>query len=233
MSRHRTCHRRDSPGDSGMALAVVMGALVLSLAFTSALVLTLAAEARIATIAKNDHLLASAAQAVAVRALVDLRGAEWDAILAGGLSTFIDGPPSGWRPLPDGTGVDLGVETSSILCGLPSGCSEAEVAAVTDERPWGTNNPRWRLYAYGSLAALLQGDPQPLTPYVVAWVADDPTDADDDPSRDGDAATNPGRGVLMVLARAYGPRAARRSVQLVVERVGPDLRLLAHVSMAP
>ena len=79
----------------------------------------------------------------------------------------------------------------------------------TADRPWGRNNPRWTVYASGRLARLL-GEAAPVTrAYVVVWVADDPSENDAQPLRDGqpplvvNAANpvNPGQGAL-VAARA-------------------------------
>jgi hypothetical protein len=191
-------------------------------------VLTSLVETRIAAAFRDDALVLSAADAAASRVLVDLRVADWNAVLGGAVSSFADGPPTGTRTLADGTTLDVGSETADLQCGRPGGCSDADIVTVAEGRPWGSHNPRWRLYAYGPLSALLPGDPSPPRLYLAAWVADDPSDSDEDPLRDGDAAENPGRGILMVTGRAYGPGGSRRTVQLVVERVGSDLRVLAR-----
>ncbi len=230
MSRHPTLRSdaSSSRDQAGVALLIVIAALVLVLALTSALVLTGMVETRIAAASRDDALVLSAASAAASRALVDLRDADWNAILGGALSTFSDGPPTGTRILPDGTTVDLDRETADMQCGRPAGCSDADIATVADERPWGAQNPRWRLYAYGPLASLLPGDPSPPRVYLAVWVADDPSETDDNPNHDGDAAENPGRGLVMLAARAYGPNGMSRMVQLVVERDGAHLRLIAQ-----
>lgn len=216
-----------------MALLVVISALVLVLALTGALVLTSTVETRIAAVARDDALVLSAADAAVSRVLVDLRATDWNAVLGGSLSTFSDGPPSGRRTLPDGAELDLDSETADMQCGRPGGCSDADVTAVAEERPWGSHNPRWRLYACGPLAALLPGDPSPPRVYLAAWVADDPAESDEDPLRDTDDADDPGHNVLMVAGRAYGPGGTRRTVQLVVERAGSELRVLAHHERRP
>jgi len=252
ISRHPIWRSGDSPGDSpgdstegsaggddrfdnesGIALMVVIASLVLVLALASALVLTSLVETRIAAVSRDDALALSGAEAAASRALVDLRTADWDAVLGGALSTFSDGPPTGTRDLGDGTTLDLDSETADMQCGRPGGCSEADITSIDDERPWGPHNPRWRLYAYGPLATLLPGDPSPPRVYLATWVADDPLESDEDPLRDGDSDDNPGRSVLMVSGRAYGPGGSRRTVQLVVERAGADLRVLAHHERHP
>src|SRR5882672_4863051 len=50
---------------------------------------------------------------------------------------------------PDGSMLDLGEATDVLNCGKLTSCSDADLNAVTDDRPWGLNNPRWTLYAYG------------------------------------------------------------------------------------
>ena len=73
---------------------------------------------------------------------------DWDALLAGGvLSAFVDGAPSGLRQLGDGRFVNLRGATD---------------LANSEPRPWGANNPEWRLFAFGWLGP---------TTYVIAWVA--------------------------------------------------------------
>ena len=63
----------------------------------------------------------------------------------------------------------------------------------TAERPWGTNNPRWRLYAYGPVHDFLPTGTINSPFYVVVWVADDPSETDANPALDGSDASNPGR----------------------------------------
>ena len=94
--------------------------------------------------------------------------------------------------------------------------------------PWGRNNPRWTVYASGRLARLLaRGVRRSTRAYVVVWVADDPSENDAQPLRDGGppASVNaanrsiPARGALWLHARAYGPvRAPGVTVEAMVER---------------
>jgi hypothetical protein len=97
---------------------------------------------------------------------------------------------------------------------------------IAEPRPWGRNNPRWTVFVSGSLAELLPDAPVAARAYVVVWVADDPSENDAQPLRDGgppaveDAANrdNPGRGALWLHAQAYGVAGTRRTVEVVVER---------------
>jgi hypothetical protein len=48
--------------------------------------------------------------------------------------------------------------------------------------------------------------------YVVVMVGDDPSENDNDPTRDGDGG-NPGAGVISVRAEAFGPRGTHKIVE--------------------
>jgi len=94
--------------------------------------------------------------------------------------------------------------------------------AFTAERPWGTNNPRWQLYAYGPLDQMLPTDTINSAMYVIVWVADDPSEGDAKPLVDGspnvDGTANAGKGVLSLLAHAYGPNGVKRVIEVTVAR---------------
>jgi hypothetical protein len=95
--------------------------------------------------------------------------------------------------------------------------------AVTPDRPWGRNNPRWQLYAYGRLADMLPAGMIDSPYYVIVMVADDGSENDDDPLRDGtDPSVNPGAGVLALRAEARGARGGRRVIEATLGRAEPD-----------
>jgi hypothetical protein len=106
--------------------------------------------------------------------------------------------------------VDLDAATHLLLCGQEAPCRDADVTAVTSDRPWGRNNPRWRPYAWGRLG---RGEF-----YTVVWVADDPGETDGDVFHDGTTADNPGRGLIALTAQAYGPGGVRRTIEATVAR---------------
>jgi hypothetical protein len=54
--------------------------------------------------------------------------------------------------------------------------------------------------------------------YVVVWVADDPSENDNDPTVDGVAQTNPGSGVLSMRAEAFGPGGIHKVIETTVAR---------------
>ena len=102
-------------------------------------------------------------------------------------------------------------------------CGDADLIAVTDDRPWGANNPRWQLYAYGPMEDMVPTATINSRNYVIVWVADDPSECDNLPLTDGGApvapcTTNRGTGVLTMLAHAYGPDGVRRVIEVTVAR---------------
>jgi hypothetical protein len=209
--------------DRGSALIVTLMATLLLTALGAALVLTTASETLISGNFRSAAEGLYAADASIERALSDLLTvADWDLVLSGSVrSGFVDGPPDGTRTLPDGSTLDLSAVVNRANCSKPTTCSDANMDARTAERPWGANNPRWRPYAYGPLAALPASDPIRSLFYVIVMVADDPSENDDDPLHDGAVAGNPGRGLLSLRAEAFGPRGAHKVVEATVARIEP------------
>jgi hypothetical protein len=108
-------------------------------------------------------------------------------------------------------------------CDKPIACSPGDMDAKTDERPWGVNNPRWQLFAYGNVGDLVPTGSINSPFYVVVLVADDPSETDDSPTVEGGppvapATTNPGRGVIALRAEAFGPRGAHKVIELTVAK---------------
>jgi hypothetical protein len=88
----------------------------------------------------------------------------------------------------------------------------AEIQAQSDATaPWGANNPRWRLFAYGPLAELTGTGNVRSSSYVIVWVSDDPSEIDGDPSADVN-------GVLTLFAQAIGTNGGLRSVEVTVAK---------------
>ena len=108
-------------------------------------------------------------------------------------SAFVDGPPSGDRTIGSLT-FDLGHATNLMNCGKTSGCSESEMDLQTDERQWGENNPRWQLFAYGPVNDMIPTGTLNSPLYVIVWVADDPSENDNDPTKDGNVVHESGIG---------------------------------------
>lgn len=215
---------RDARSERGIALIAVMSAASLLLALGLSLALTTTIEVGIAANQRDAVQTLHAADAGLERAMADLALADWDAVLAGAVtSPFHDG--AGVVTLPDGSRLDVQQETDRLRCGAAA-CGDADMDRVTAARPWGRNNPRWTVFASGPLAELVPDAAIAARSYLVIWVADDPAENDAQPLRDGgppalvDAANpaNPGRGALWLHARAYGPSGARRAIEAVVER---------------
>ena len=207
-------------GEQGVALIVAL--LSLSLLMALSMALTMTTLTQIVT-----HHRAGSAAMYAADAGVEWmarelsREADWNALLAGtARSDFVDGPAGGIRVLPGGGSLNLTEATHMLSCGKKSACSDADLDRVTDERPWGPNNPRWQLYAHGAIDQLLGTNTADSRMYVVVWIGDDPAENDGNRSRDGDPPVsgleNPGRGVLAMLVRAYGPRGIRRTIEATV-----------------
>jgi hypothetical protein len=221
--------RRFSAGrNDGVALLIVLLAVVLLSAIGAALVLATTAEMHIAMNFQRSEQTLYAADAAAERTLDDLRGvADWTTLLSGTVfSPFVDGAPSGTRRLADGSSLDLMQVVNMANCQKPTACTSSDMNAVTSDRPWGANNPRWKLFAYGRLRDMLPAGAIDSTSYVVAMIADDPGETDGDPSRDG-VTTNPGAGIFAVRAEAFGSGGSHKVVELTVTRNGPDVRPLS------
>ena len=120
------------PRDRGMALVIVILTMLLVMAVGAALILTTSSEVSIAANFLESRQALYAADAAAEWALVDLAAVvdDWPTLLNTAVtSSFVDGAPSGWRALPDGSLFDLG---SMVQQNLP-----------------------WKPYAYGRLEDLL------------------------------------------------------------------------------
>ena len=227
----------------GIVLVSVLLLTLLMSALGAALVLLTSSEAAIAANFRDGQEARYAAEVAANRALLDLAAAgDWDRVLDGTMApAFADGPPHGSRTLPDGSTIDLDAVEHLANCRKVFACTSTEMDAVTTERPWGPNNPRWRLWAYGWLrdafqppsanARVVERAGSDARYYVMVLIADDPSETDGDPSRDG-RPPNPGAGVVILRARAFGAHGVRRAVELAVGRAASgNLRLLSWREM--
>jgi hypothetical protein len=201
--------------ERGVALVIALMAMTMMIAIGTAVLLTAVTESRIA---RNFRLASDAmysADAVIERAIDDLAGVrDWNTLLNGSArSGFADGMPTGVRLLPDGTALDLGVVVNLANCQKATPCSEDDMNRVTDDRPWGLNNPRWMPFAWGAVNRLTPTGSVNSPFYVMLMVGDDPSECDNNPFVDGGAPVppcagstfNPGAGVVSVRAEAFGP----------------------------
>jgi hypothetical protein len=205
--------------ERGVALIAATMAAALLLAVGASLILITSAETSIAGNARLSSESLYGAYAVVERTVAEIRDiVDWTTVLNGtATSPFTDGAP-GPRALTGGTALDLREVLGLANCSRRTGCSAAQMDAVTARRPWGANNPRWRVFAHGPLDGLAGGLAQGSRVYVVSLVGDDGSENDGDPLVDGAAGPlpNPGRRVLLIRGEAFGPRGAHRAVEAVV-----------------
>jgi len=209
--------------ERGVALILVLLVMMTLSALSMSLAVMVSTESRVAANYRDGIEVSYGAAAALERVLPDLAAADLNGVLAGvTVSSFIDGP-AGLRRLPDGTFTDLRALTSMVNCGRPV-CRDVDLDEVRDDRPWGRNNPRWQLYAYGPSTVF---GTEGVGMYMVVWVADDPSETDMDPFTDGGGPENPGRGRLSITAHAYGPAATRRIIEATVARDEGGMRVLS------
>jgi hypothetical protein len=210
-----TCRGRvTAHSDRGIALVM---ALLLT-AFLTALCLALTTLSTIETWLsagfRTSEELSYAADAALGRVQVDLAASgSWTALLVASAtsapSAFNDGVVI--ITLRDATVVDLATETRAV---------QAETDARCGSAPAMPDCPQWHLFAHAGLDRLVPGGLVATSAYVAAWIADDLADGDGDPLADAN-------GRLLIRARAFGPGGARRSVEALVDRAGPGLRMLS------
>ena len=210
----------NTKSETGAALITALMAMLLLSALGLALVLTTSTETMIAGNFRDGQEALYAADAGVERVMDDLLTVpDWNNILNGTIrSAFVDGSPSGTRALPDGTSLNLTEATNVVNCGKIATCSVSEMDTSTEDRPWATNNPRWNLYAYGLLNTMVPTSTINSNVYVIVWVGDDQSENDDDPTKDGNAQTNPGSGVLAMHVEAYGPRGTRKVLEVTLAK---------------
>lgn len=205
--------------DRGIALIMV----ILVTAFLSALGLGLALAVFMDRLA-TGNLSGSVAMFYAADAGIEVAAAElaqltnWNAVLSGAQqSNVTDGAPLGVRGLPGGGAVDLTAVTNTLNCGKATTCTNAQMDANSKERPWGTNNPRWRLFAYGPMQQFTQlMRPPPC--YLAVWIGDDGRETDGDPLIDA-AAPAPGHGIVRVHAETFGFGGLHRAIEAELSRL--------------
>lgn len=205
--------------ESGVALILVL----LLTSFVSAVGLGLALVVFMDQLASGNHR-GSASTLYAADAGIELAArdlalaGDWNATLAGTTrGSFTVGAPTGVRAIPGGGAVNLTAETNLLNCGKLTTCTSAQMDANSRERPWGANNPQWRLYAYGPFQELVNVA-RPVPCYLAVWVADDSREADNDPASDAEIG-EAGHGVVRVRAEVFGPIGGRRAIEAELARV--------------
>jgi hypothetical protein len=210
--------------EDGVAMIMAVMALLLMSALGAALILTSSSETVIAAHFRNGVEAGYAADAMMTRGLDMIAGLEdWAGPIAGAAQPALVDGALGPRILQDGSTLDLVQALNLANCHKTTACSASDLRAVTADRPWGANNPRWQPYAYGPLSGLLPASPAIESPfYVLLLVADDPAGSHQAPMAAG--ADGPVWEGIAVRAEAFGPRGAHKVVEVVGGRTvgAPD-----------
>jgi len=220
-------------GERGVAMVVALMAMVVMVALGTALMLVAATESKIARNFRNNTEALYGADAMLELAIDNLATiADWNLPLVGvARSAFIDGDPRGTRTFADGSTIDLGEIVNYANCQKATACTDAAMDAITVERPWGANNPRWQPFGWGFLSDLSSTATIDSPFYVMVMVADDTSECDNNPLVDGgdmascpeNAKANPGTGVLTLRAEAFGPFGSHRIIEVTVARPADEV----------
>jgi len=153
-------------------------------------------EAVIAANVRESSEMLNAAEAAAELASAEvIRAASWNDVLNGvTTSAFVDGTTA--PRLASGEVLSLTSMTAALQ------------AASDADAKHGLNNPRWRLFLYKPLASITQSS---SAQYVMAWVADDLAETDNDPLTDGN-------GIVLIRAQAAGRLGMQRTIDVTVAK---------------
>lgn len=225
---------RHSGTDRGAALVAALIVMAIISAMGLGLALTTTLEPLAAANYEANRSVRLAAEAGVAIAAHELAGvADWNLVLTGHAGTSALELGNIVVNLPDGSLAGLEELTARATCGRPGACSDIERSAFTAGRPWGPNNPRWRVFGHGRLDRLIPEGAGLPPIVVVVWVGDDPADVDGDPLADSGVGPGgegrPGGCVLAVRAEAFGPRFAHRTVVATVARPAPGCGLGARL----
>lgn len=197
----------------GTALIIALMSMMLLTALGGAVIMVSRTETAIANNYRNSQEALYAADAAVERVVQDLLLVpRWNDILANGgagvagvTSSFTVGSPATQITLPTGGKVTLNATT-------------ANMQAQTDaDDVWGTNDPQWRLFAWGPLSDLLNTSAIDSNMYVAVWVADDPADGPSSGVADGNPLLD-SNGTLTLRAEAIGPGGTRKTIEVTVAR---------------
>lgn len=130
------------------------------------------------------------------------------------------GDPAVERGIPGGGVLNLALATNHLNCNRSTPCTDAQMNTSTRERPWGANNARWRLFAYGPVGNFVEL-PEPPWSHVAVWLADDGREDDGDPERDASEGA-PGHGVVRARVEAYGSFGMKRAIEAELARLCVD-----------
>lgn len=193
--------------EDGTALILALMSMMLLTALGATVMMVSRTETAIANNYRNSQEALYAADAAIERVVQDLLMVpRWNDILAGSVtSSFTTGVPGSPITLPSGGKITLTTAT-------------ADLQAATDAANlWGTNNPTWRLFAWGPLTELLDVASIDSPMYVAVWVADDPADGPTTAATDGNPLLD-ANGTLTLRAEAIGPNGTRKTIEVTVAR---------------
>lgn len=180
--------------DRGAALLLVLIVLALLTALGVSLVLLGDTDVRIASTYEAGSVTFYAADAAIEWAAQDLQAlpSGSDALSGVARSTFSD---LTHQPiLASGVRLDLDAITAQL---------QAQANSTVGIGP---DTPVWRLFAWGPFANMVGEDPATTRTYVAAWIADDVSDADGNPSADQN-------GIVTIHAEAFGLVGTRRIIE--------------------
>ena len=195
-----------------------MLAVLLVSALGAGLILTSSTETMIASHFRDAVEARYAADAMMARAIDLLANLpDWSEPIAGlARSAIVDGELAGARTLRDGSRLDLVQAVNLANCQKTIACAPADLSAVTGDRPWGANNPRWQPFAYGPLGDVLRTAGGIDSPSRAAAHRGRPTGSHRHlPAAGSDAPWWEG---LALRAEAFGPRGAHQVVEVVAGR---------------
>ena len=170
--------------EQGTALIIALMAMMLLTALAAAVVMVSSTEVKIAGNYNNAQETLYAADAAVERVVQDLLLVpRWNDILAGTVqSALIDGSAAAVKSVPGGGSIRLCCDAASAT---------GQLQAATDAlNQWGTNNPKWKLFAYAPLKNML--------PDV--------------------AMDSPTNGTLTLHAEAFGPTGTHKVIEVTVAR---------------
>jgi hypothetical protein len=204
---HLTRFRRRLADEQGTALIIALMSTMLLTALGAVVIMVSNTEVIISGNYRNSQEALYAADAAVERVVQELLMIpRWNDILEGHtVSGFIDGAASGPKALPAGGQINLATATDTL---------NADYQTVN---LWGSNNPVWRLFAWGPIDSLLPNGAIDSAMYVAVWIADDPADSPDGETIDGNPLAD-SNGVLNLRAEAFGPSGTRKVIEVTVAR---------------
>ncbi len=216
-------------GERGVALVAALAVMALVAAIGLGLALTTSLEPLAAASYETSWSARLAAEAGLAAAAHELGAAgDWNAVLGGELASGVLGRAAVSVELPDGSRAGLQDLTNLATCGHAAACTDPEAAAFAVGRPWGPNNPRWRVFGSARLDQVIEAGAGLPPIDIVVWTADDPAEADGDPLHDTPPGSTgprpPGACTVAVRAEAFAPRLGHAAVVGVVTRPGPACR---------